>query len=252
MLRYIFLALTFLSTAGCASPVESYFSTKSEFIERARNGADDQDMLLVLQRELILQLTPPKTAGYSASEINLITLKNELGFNQIDGLIQNKAGSAIFFTDVRFLSEYRNDLGKNIDVAYFMSGALTAKIFSPDVAAEVYSTIYTSDNSSTKTLSFAMLFAQDVGPFPPNALVTYAIKDDRIIVLTESIKYSQIPLCEITWNASKLTEEVKFTKYKKCYSQYLNSKSRSMILSRAKAASATIAKIFSNWKKRTN
>jgi hypothetical protein len=245
----IIFAILFVMTSSSAVAKEdysNYFKLKKmmvgELLEyKNDSNARDEATLKKLEIILIRKLNPPKIKGYNNFGITLQTLQPELGFNQLDGLITNSKEGDIFFTSMELLKNFNFENSKKTSVEIFDSGEMCWKIFSPGAACDIFGKVKTPSTKSLKVVAFLTIFGQDVGPFPPNALITYLIDGENIIVFNQSIDPPQIKICEQQWKSKNTetsiqkNEEKNAAQYRYCYfhnitaaglQNFLDSKSR--------------------------
>jgi hypothetical protein len=113
-------------------------------------------------------------------------------------------------------------------------GELGTALLSEDVALSATAIRSVATIGEPKQLSMMVVAAQDIGPFPPNQLVSYLFDGDRILAHMLPMELPEIKTCSAQWAAdSQLAskqeedkrfeqEEVNFERYLRCYSKAFN------------------------------
>lgn len=141
-----------------------------------------------------------------------------------DGLVFDWRGSRLFVTTrslfARAAAATRPPLGRPMDEAIF-----TFTVFS-DAAYTTFAELPVHHRSSTDLARASVgLVAQDIGPWPPNALVVQVAQGDRVYLVGTLLSpgLEQVPSCEAKWNPRG--EDVAFDAYRRCVAAVLPTRS---------------------------
>jgi hypothetical protein len=191
-----------------ASSLKNYLDLKKEAIINLQNynassDLTDQNELKKIEKLALIGIAPPSLRKFSNFGLTLQTLQPEQGFNQLDGLISNNKNEILFITSLSLLEKYSYENSKSKPEDDFLSGALAWKIFSPSAASEVFGTIFSVKNRSHVLVSLLTGFGQDIGPYPPNAIITYFISGKKVAALYTELNVDQINVCKVNWTSAK-------------------------------------------------
>ncbi|MDO9515628.1 MAG: hypothetical protein Q7J01_05960 [Syntrophales bacterium] len=225
-----FLSLVCLLTASAAEPAESisatteppaslearYVETRDGFIRqfaKAKNPVDDRQALAQLEKQIKTIVGPVRIEGFpKEGRINLLTLRPEPGFAQVDGLRFDSDMESLFVTTETLLEHYvaeRPELSKTVGELSKTVGELSKtgdfyrRVFHSDAGVIYYADLPVR---STKGHSFAHAFlgvgAQDIGPFIPSEIFVFVSKGDRILLVSSptAIEITEIPQCRSEWD----------------------------------------------------
>ena len=192
-----------------ASPEERYVETRDGFIRRfakAMNPVDNRSALAELERQIRTIVGPVKIEGLPGQgKINLLTLRPEPGFAQVDGLRFNSNLESLFVTTKALLERYlaeRPELPKTL-LELSKNGDFYRRVFHSDAGVIYYAEVPVK---SAKDHSFAHAFlgvgAQDIGPFIPNEIFVFVSKENRILLVSSpaAIEITEIPQCRSEWD----------------------------------------------------
>lgn len=135
-------------TACAASLEERYFETRDGFIrqfEKATSPADSDDRpaLAELEKQLRIIIGPINIEGFpKQGRSNLITLLNEMGFGQVDGLRFDSNRNFLFVTTDKLLKNYlaRYKLPENLN-ELSQTGYFYSRVFSSDATVTRYADV---------------------------------------------------------------------------------------------------------------
>jgi hypothetical protein len=213
------------------SPDEmAYLAARDEYIQRFektwKNVAGGQAKVQQLEHDAARALTdlherlrkiigPLRLAGLSATErLNIETLLPDPGRDQVDGLRYGWGADDLFVTTAGLLKAYvRGHPSLPEDVAALAeSGELYRNVWNWDVAQVPFAEIpIKRPTTMAVAKAFAVIGTQDSSDFPPNSILLFALRGDRVFMVFMEQRFPAIPACE---KAS--------APYKDCYAQTLS------------------------------
>lgn len=227
----LFIALLGCVSVSCvlmtASPEETYFKARNDFIRQFENAADydvEDSALAELEDKLKIIVGPVNIEGFpKQGKINLITLHKELGFGQVDGLRFESDHESLFVTTDSLLKKYLAEepaLPKELG-----SLSRTENFYRYVFSVDSHVTYYTEiPVKSVKEKTFAHAFlgitAQDIGPFIPTEIFVFVSNGNRIYMIYSptTTEITEIPQCRNEWDKYyKKSEEQGFEAYYRCY-----------------------------------
>jgi hypothetical protein len=200
-------------TLVAASPEEKYFETRDNFIrqfEKASVPIDvldekDKHALAELEKQLKPIIGPVNVEGFpKEGKINLLTLENDYGFGQIDGLRFSSGQEELFVTTDNILKKYLagqaelpKDLAELSKTGEFYVRAITAESAVTDFAEIPVK----SANGKSYVHAFLGLTAQDIGPFIPKDIFVFVTNGNRILAVQSptATEITEIPQCRKEW-----------------------------------------------------
>jgi hypothetical protein len=200
--------LSFSAAATAASPEETYFETRDRYIRefaKASNPADDLSALAELETQLQRIIGPIEIEGFSKQgKINLLTLHQELGFGQVDGLRFDSGQESLLVTTDSLLNRYlaeRPKLPRNL-IELSRTADFYSLAFSSDAAVTYYAEIPVEGfEAETFAHAFLGVTAQDIGPFIPREIFIFVSKGSQILLAYASAgtAITDIPKCRAEW-----------------------------------------------------
>jgi hypothetical protein len=236
----LFGCLSTPMTLVAASPEEKYFETRDNFIrqfEKASVPIDvldekDRHALAELEKELKPIIGPVNVEGFpKQGKINLLTLENDYGFGQIDGLRFSSGQEELFVTTDNILKKYlagQQELPKDL-AQLSRTGEFYVRAITAEAAVTYYAEIpVKSANGKSYVHAFLGLTAQDIGPFIPKHIFVFVTNGNRILAAQSpaATEITEIPQCRNEWErlAKKSSsdesiqyEEQAFEAYHRCY-----------------------------------
>lgn len=200
-------SLSFSAVATAASPEETYFETRDRYIrelEKASNLADDRSALAELETQLQQIIGPIEIEGFSKQgKINLLTLYQELGFGQVDGLRFDSGQESLLVTTDSVLNRYLSEwpkLPRNL-IELSRTAEFYHLAFSSDAAVTYYAEIPVEVEAETFAHAFLGVTAQDIGPFVPREIFIFVSKGSRILLAyaPAGTAITDIPKCRAEW-----------------------------------------------------
>ena len=223
-----------------ASPEEKYFETRDNFIrqfEKASVPTDvldekDRHALAELERQLKPIIGPVNVEGFpKEGKINLLTLENDYGFGQVDGLRFSAKQEELFVTTDNILKKYlagQPELPKDL-AQLSRTGEFYVRAITAEAAVTYYAEIpVKSANGKSYVHAFLGLTAQDIGPFIPKDIFVFVTNGNRILAVQSPVatEITEIPQCRNEWerfpkksssDESLQYEEQAFEVYHRCY-----------------------------------
>jgi len=213
-LRSSLISIACILTASALLKAESleedYFATRDGFIRRFANGAspsDERQALTELEGKIRAILGPLNIEGFSGQgKINLWTLRNEMGFGQVDGLRFNSGTEFLFVTTRSLLNPYlagHPGLPRDI-IGLSRTGDFYRRVFHADAGVTLYAEVpVKSANGKTFVRAFLGVAAQDIGPFIPNGIFVFVStgRQIRIAYADPAVEIRDIPQCRSEWEA---------------------------------------------------
>jgi len=198
-----------------ASLEEKYFETRDNFIRQFEKASvpidvldkQDQHALAELEKQLKPIIGPVNVEGFpKEGKINLLTLENDYGFGQIDGLRFSSEQEELFVTTDNILKKYLagqpelpKDLAKLSKTGEFYVRAITA-----EAAVTYFAEIpVKSANRKSYVHAFIGLTAQDIGPFIPKDIFVFVTNGNRILAVQSpaATEITEIPQCRNEWES---------------------------------------------------
>lgn len=201
-------SLSSSAAAPAASPEETYFETRDRYIREFENAstlADDLSALAELETQLQRIIGPIEIEGFSKQgKINLLTLHQELGFGQVDGLRFDSGQESLLVTTDSVLNRYLAELPKlprNL-IELSRTAEFYGLAFSSDAAVTYYAEIPVEGlEAETFAHAFLGVTAQDIGPFVPREIFIFVSKGSQILLAHASAgtAITDIPKCRAEW-----------------------------------------------------
>jgi len=200
-------------TLVAASPEEKYFETRDNFIrqfEKASVPIDvldekDRHALAELEKQLKPIIGPVNFEGFpKEGKINLLTLENDYGFGQVDGLRFSAKQEELFVTTDNILKKYlagQPELPKDLaDLS--KTGEFYVRAITAEAAVTYFAEIpVKSANGKSYVHAFLGLTAQDIGPFIPKDIFVFVTNGNRILAVQSPVAtaMTEIPECRNEW-----------------------------------------------------
>ena len=210
----LFSCLSAPMTLLAASLEEKYFETRDNFIRQSEKSIDpdwmtamkkDEHALAELEKQLKAIVGPVNVEGFpKKGKINLLTLQQDYGFGQVDGLRFSAKQEYLFVTTDNILKKYLagqpklpKDLAELSKTGEFYLRAITA-----ESAVTYFAEIpVKSANGKSYVRAFLGLTAQDIGPFIPKDVFVFVTKGNRILAVQSpaATEITEIPQCRNEW-----------------------------------------------------
>jgi hypothetical protein len=227
-----------------ASLEDRYLHARDAFIQRFKSSktpVDDEDgkALAELQtqlRSIIGSINAPDFP--KDGTINLETLQQDGGLDQVDGLRFYSKNDVLFVTTTGLLKSYaatHKALPQSL-TDIWRSDELFSKIFDWDSAFMRFAELPVKSRGDQSTSrAFLVLNAQDTGPYVPNTVIVVAVQGDRVALIKSDARPqpTQIPACVKEWDRyeakataardkkafdeSNRLEDQGFTAYRTCF-----------------------------------
>ncbi len=196
-----------------ASREETYFETRDNFIrqfEKASVPIDvldekDKHALAELEKQLKPIIGPVNVEGFpKEGKINLLTLENDYGFGQIDGLRFSSEQEELFVTTDNILKKYlagQPELPKDL-AELSKTGEFYVRAITAEAAVTYFAEIpVKSANGKSYVHAFLGLTAQDIGPFIPKDIFVFVTNGNRILAVQSpaAAEITEIPQCRNEW-----------------------------------------------------
>ena len=210
----LFSCLSAPMTLVAASLEEKYFETRDNFIRQFAKSIDpdwmtamkkDEHALAELEKQLKAIVGPVNVEGFpKKGKINLLTLQQDYGFGQVDGLRFSAKQEYLFVTTDNILKKYLagqpklpKDLAELSKTGEFYLRAITA-----ESAVTYFAEIpVKSANGKSYVRAFLGLTAQDIGPFIPKDIFVFVTNRNRILAAQSpaATEITEIPQCRNEW-----------------------------------------------------
>ena len=210
----LFSCLSAPMTLVAASLEEKYFETRDNFIRQFEKSIDpdwmtamkkDEHALAELEKQLKAIVGPVNVEGFpKKGKINLLTLQQDYGFGQVDGLRFSAKQEYLFVTTDNILKKYLagqpklpKDLAELSKTGEFYLRAITA-----ESAVTYFAEIpVKSANGKSYVRAFLGLTAQDIGPFIPKDIFVFVTNGNRILAVQSpaATEITEIPQCRNEW-----------------------------------------------------
>lgn len=274
MIRSLVFLLALASTATAQSDLSPYLSQRDLAFKQFQNSEINRDSevkhekaLDALTRTLqeVLKVSAPSKKDSDRLVSNISSFFGELGSGQIDGLI-TPTFPLTLYTNVALLGHFR-ELPKecrNSALECLFDGSLGSQALSSDAALTPSGFAIEQINGSTRVKTLLVLAAQDIGPFPPNALTTYITDGDRILARYDEIELPELSACKASWTKAQANvnkqpmddrmraEEKAFHAYLACYHSELKqtaaTSTRDYVEQVIKLKQAEALKAFVRWR----
>src|SRR5262249_31455005 len=257
-------------TLVAASLEEKYFETRDNFIrefEKASVPIDvldkkDQHALAELERQLKPIIGPVNVEGFpKEGKISLLTLENDYGFGQVDGLRFSAKQEELFVTTDSILKKYlagQSELPKDL-AELSKTGEFYVRAITAEAAVTYYAEIpVKSANGKSYVHAFLGLTAQDIGPIIPKDIFVFVTNGNRILAVQSPVanKITEIPECRNEWerfdkeknkkasDESVQYEEQGFEAYHRCYER--EAKNQKFFASLKKQAQSIVDRLLKN------
>ena len=209
----LFGCLSAPMTLVAASLEEKYFETRDNFIrqfEKASVPIDvldekDRHALAELEKQLKPIIGPVNVEGFpKEGKINLLTLENDYGFGQIDGLRFSSEQEELFVTTDNILKKYlagQPELPKDL-AELSKTGEFYVRAITAEAAVTYFAEIpVKSANGKSYVHAFLGLTAQDIGPFIPKDIFVFVTNGNRILAVQSPVAtaMTEIPECRNEW-----------------------------------------------------
>ena len=207
---------------------EVYIETRDSFIrqfEKHERPVDGRSALAELEKQIRAIVGPVRMEGFSGQgKINLLTLKAEPGYVQVDGLRFNSDYSTLFVTTQGLLKHYLaerlglpqvfKDISRNED--------FYRRVFHPEAGIMLYAEVpVMSTNSQSLAQSFLGVSGQDIGPFIPDEIFVFVVTGKHVLLANApvSVAITDIPQCKIKWEMSHAKSSDALVRYRDSQSQ---------------------------------
>ncbi len=266
----LFNCLSAPMTLVAASLEEKYFETRDNFIrefEKASVPIDvldkkDQHALAELEGQLKPIIGPVNVEGFpKEGKINLLTLENDYGFGQVDGLRFSAKQEELFVTTDSILKKYlagQPELPKDL-AELSKTGEFYVRAITAEAAVTYYAEIpVKSANGKSYVHAFLGLTAQDIGPIIPKDIFVFVTNGNRILAVQSPVaaEITEIPECRNEWerfakeknkkgsDESVQYEEQGFEAYHRCYER--EAKNKKFFGSLKKQAQSIVDRLLRN------
>lgn len=198
-----------------ASLEEKYFETRDNFIRQFEKASvpidvldkQDQHALAELEKQLKPIIGPVNVEGFpKEGKINLLTLENDYGFGQIDGLRFSSEQEELFVTTDNILKKYlagQPELPKDL-AELSKTGEFYVRAITAEAAVTYFAEIpVKSANGKSYVHAFLGLTAQDIGPFIPKDIFVFVTNGNRILAVQSpgATEITEIPQCRNEWES---------------------------------------------------
>jgi hypothetical protein len=209
----LFGCLSAPMTLVAASLEEKYFETRDNFIrqfEKASVPIDvldekDKHALAELEKQLKPIIGPVNVEGFpKEGKINLLTLQQDYGFGQVDGLRFSAKQEELFVTTDNILKKYlagQPELPKDL-AELSKTGEFYVRAITAEAAVTYFAEIpVKSANGKSYVRAFLGLTAQDIGPFIPKDIFVFVTNGNRILAVQSpaATELTEIPQCRNEW-----------------------------------------------------
>lgn len=263
----LFSCLSAPVTLVAVSPEEKYFETRDNFIrqfEKASLPTDvldkqDEHALAELEKQLKPIIGAVNIEGFpKEGKINLLTLENDYGFGQVDGLRFSAKQEELFVTTDNILKKYlagQPELPKDL-AELSRTGEFYVRAITAEAAVTFYAEIpVKSANEKSYVHAFLGLTAQDIGPFIPKDIFVFVTNGNRILAVQSpaATEITEIPQCKNEWerfakksspDESLQNEEQAFEAYHRCYER--EAKNQKFFASLEKQAQSIVDRLLKN------
>jgi len=211
----LFSCLPAPMTLVAASLEEKYFETRDNFIrqfEKASVPIDvldekDRHALAELEKQLKPIIGPVNVEGFpKEGKINLLTLEDDYGFGQVDGLSFSAKQEELFVTTDTILKKYlagQPELPKDL-AELSKTGEFYVRAITAEAAVTYFAEIpVKSANGKSYVHAFLGLTAQDIGPFIPKDIFVFVTNGNRILAVQSpaATEITEIPQCRNEWES---------------------------------------------------
>lgn len=200
--------LTVSAALSGASPEEAYLETRDRFIRQIAKGAgplDDRPALAELEEKARTIVAPVEIEGFpTQGRINLLTLRDETGFGQVDGLRFDSERESLFVTTETLLERYlaaHHELPKTLS-ELSRSEEFYRRVFLSDAGVAYYAEVpVMSANGQSFVHAFLGKTGQEIGPFVPDEIFVFVSTGKRIMVVyaPAATEITDIPQCKGEW-----------------------------------------------------
>lgn len=270
----LFICLSAPMTLVAASPEEKYFETRDNFIRQFEKASvptdvlDKQDghALAELEKQLKPIIGAVNVEGFpKEGKINLLTLENDYGFGQVDGLRFSAKQEELFVTTDNILKKYlagQSELPKDL-AELSRTGEFYVRAITAEAAVTYYAEIpVKSANEKSYVHAFLGLTAQDIGPFIPKDIFVFVTNGNRILAMQSPVatEITEIPQCRDEWESfakkksdsknqkasddSVQYEEQGFEAYHRCYER--EARNQKFFASLKKQAQSIVDRLLKN------
>lgn len=254
-------------TLVAVSPEEKYFETRENSFrqfEKASLPTDvldkqDEHALAELEKQLKPIIGAVNIEGFpKEGKINLLTLENDYGFGQVDGLRFSAKQEELFVTTDNILKKYlagQPELPKDL-AELSRTGEFYVRAITAEAAVTFYAEIpVKSANEKSYVHAFLGLTAQDIGPFIPKDIFVFVTNGNRILAVQSpaATEITEIPQCKNEWerfakksspDESLQNEEQAFEAYHRCYER--EAKNQKFFASLEKQAQSIVDRLLKN------
>jgi len=188
---------------------ERYIADRDGFIRRfaqVTGPVDDGQALAELEKQIRAIVGPVAVEGFAGQgRINLLTLRPEPGFAQVDGLRFDAGRESLVVTTQGLLGPYLAqypELPKNVR-ELSETGDFYRRVFHADAGVVCYAEVPVRGGED---ISFAHAFlgvgAQDTGPFIPDEIFVFVTRGDRVLLVSSpaAAAITEIPQCRSEWD----------------------------------------------------
>ncbi|MBN2397594.1 MAG: hypothetical protein JXI32_04375 [Deltaproteobacteria bacterium] len=219
----LFLSLVCLLIASAAEPAgnvsaaaspaasleERYIASRDGFIRQFAQATDpvaDRPALAELERQMRAVVGPVTIEGFPGQgRINLLTLRPEPGFAQVDGLRFDSDGEALVVTTEVLLNRYlaeRPELPKTVS-ELSKTGDFYRRVFHADAGVVCYTDVPVRSGEDGSFAHAALgVSAQDIGPFIPDEIFVFVTRGNRVLLVSApaAVAITEIPECRSEWD----------------------------------------------------
>lgn len=207
------LILILIFTSSCAvlqtsSLEENYFATRARFIrqhEKTTIPIDERPALAELEKQIKTIVGPVKIAGFpKQGKLNLLKLKDEPGFVQVDGLRFDNGRETLFVTTESLLKNYLAECPelprdfRRISKA----GDFYRRVFHSDAGVICFAEVPVIRREGQSFVHAILgVSAQDIVSVIPDEIFVFVASGNRILIVNApvAVKITDIPQCSSQW-----------------------------------------------------
>jgi hypothetical protein len=201
------------------NPTHLYLQTRDNYLEQFAQAEsllahDDSHALQVLQKQLTDLIGPVQVAGFAEQGlINLVTLNQEAGVEQLDGLQFQLQGDTLFVTTQAllkdFLLKHKHYPSKIEQLAKTAQWPIKSNFYSAVFAWDVVVLNYMQvpvkrGNRQSFSQAFLGAYVQDVAPEIPDRLIVLSVKDHKLFMISAMITFKIPPMLACKSRRDKL------------------------------------------------
>jgi len=207
---------------------EAYIATRDSFIRqfaKSEQPVNDRSALAELEKQMRTIVGPVRIEEFSGQgNINLLTLKTESGYAQVDGLRFDSKHETLFVTTQGLFKHYLSEHPElpQALIAISKDEDFYRRVFHADAGIMHYAEVPV-EHADGQSLAQAFLgvSGQDVGPFIPNEIFAFVSKGKqiRLINTPSSVVIADIPQCKSKWDTSRAKADDALARYRASQSQ---------------------------------